>query len=226
MIWFICKFWLFASNFLYSYSWKTLCAPVDLSEIGSIVVSTCIPVAWELLGECPRNLGKWGSGAAHLPHSGERAVSSFSSCLSSSLRAEMLGPAWGLVSFSHLLCRYWWDELPVLSQILAALIWNPGTSAALVQWVSCQDMWLCHKTEMLFFSGSVAWVSNSYKNQEWVTLWTDPKIYPKNGIQDSWKKVTPSRSLSLLWLFKPPHESSPFLRGGCSGRLGNVFGKE
>lgn len=52
---------------------------------------------------------------------------------------------------------------------------------------------LCHKTDPLFSPPAlVAWVFNSYKKQGWVTLWTklhrtNPKIYPKSGIQDSWK---------------------------------------
>lgn len=78
----------------------------------------------------------------------------------------------------------------VLSQILAALIWNPGALAALVQWAPSQEMGLCHETEILFFSAA-ALSLNFYKIQEGVILWTDLKIYSKSGIQDSWKNWYP-----------------------------------
>lgn len=109
VIWFIGKFWFLAPNLLYSYGWKILCAPIDLSEIWGVVMSTCIPVAWKLLGDAPEVWKRENEDLLLLSLGKE--LSSFSS----GLRAEMLSPAWGLCSCSPLLCRYWQNELNSVS---------------------------------------------------------------------------------------------------------------
>lgn len=128
MIWFIGKFCFSAPNLLSSYGWKP---PLNLSEIW-VFVSTCIPVASELLGECPRSLGKgrvriWCCSSASVL--GRNSLPSPPAC----------PPRWGLkclalsevFPLSHI-CSAGTDERKILSSVSdsAALIWNP----ALVQW--------------------------------------------------------------------------------------------
>lgn len=69
---------------------------------------------------------------------------SSSSC--SSQKTEVLGCISGLSHLSHVL----YNELFVLSRILAGLIWNPHVLAALIWWESFQKAGLCQKRSFSF----------------------------------------------------------------------------
>lgn len=180
------------------------CAPKDLSGIGGVVMRT-----WELLGECPRSLGKGRMWIWCCSFLGKSCPAFPPACPPHwGLNCMALPEVFPLFPFTlHVLIKW------ILSSVsVSCCFWNPEP----VQWAPSQDMGLCHRTEIFFFSAAAlgAGVFSSCKKQEWVTLWTNPKIYPKSPGNLSWKNWYPVDLCASSNLLANPIPS-----------LGNVFWK-